>query len=292
MPKKHLATTASVALLGVLVLGTGVRGQNERTKTIFLSMVDAQGKPITDLGSNEIAVAEDGRRVEIISFRAATVPLEIALLADTTDIVENYVQDVRKSLTSFVRRIQTAQPESEIMVMEFGQAAVPLTRFTKNTADLAKTLGRLYPKREAPSVLLEAIGESSRMLGTRSSMRRAIVILNIEPSSEQSAWRPNQVIDELRKSGASVWTVSFAVRQSNPTRDVVLPVFTQNAGGSREIINSPSAMEPKLQQVADSLLAEYELTYVRPSNAEPPKVVQVHVSRPGLIIRAPVWAPR
>lgn len=270
------------------------RAHGQATKSIFISIVDAAGKPVTDLKPNEVAVGEDNTRLEMTGFKLAESPLSIALLIDTTGEVDSFVQDFRRALSNFVKQIQSARPDSEIMLMEFGQAATPLAPFTTKTADLEKPLSRFYPRKDAKtSVLFEAISESSKLLAKRTSPRRAIVILNLEPSNEDSTVRPNQIVDELRKSGASVWAVSLQEgKLRNPTRDVVLPVLTGNTGGTREFIFTGAAVEEKLAQVAEALLGQYEITYVRPAGAATPKIVQVRIGRTGLTVRAPAWPPQ
>ena len=294
MPAKFITSVACLAFFFAIAVDGTARAHGQATKSIFISIVDSSGKPVTDLKPEEVAVGEDSKRLEMTGFKAAASPLSIALLIDTTGGVEPFVQDFRRSLASFVKQIQAARPDSEIMLMEFGQAASPLAQFTTKAADLEKPISRFYPKKEASSsVLLEAIGESSQMLAKRTSLRRAIVILNLEPSNENSAVRPNQVVEALRKSGASVWAVSLQEgKLRNPTRDVVLPVLTGNTGGSREFIFASAAIEAKLAQVAESLLGQYEVTYVRPADAGTPKIVQLRVGRPGLTVRAPAWPPQ
>ena len=141
-------------------------------------------------------------------------------------------------------------------------------------------------------MLLEAIMEAARSLGKRQSPRRAIVILNIEPSEEQSREQPQRINDELKRSGVQLWAVSLqkgALR--NPTRDLVLDTLTRNTGGKREFILGQSAAENILKGFADALTSQYEVTYKRPAGTKA-EAVQVGVARPGLKLYATVWAPQ
>lgn len=288
--------------LGWAFVSTVVARTQAADKSIFVTILDSSGKPVKDLTAGEFGVREDGVVREVTAVKLATQPMFVALLGDTSKVAggggfsagsTELIRDIRTSLTAFVRQMAAASPESQISIMEFGQAAVTITNFTAKTADLEKGVNRLFPKPDAGSVLLEAIIEASRQLGKRPSPRRAIVVLNIEPSEEQSREQPQKIIEELRKSGAQLWAVSLqkgALR--NPMRDVVLDALTQNTGGKREFIVGQSAAENILKGYADALTSQYEVTYKRPAAPGPSQLVQVAVARPGLKLHATVWAPQ
>jgi hypothetical protein len=270
-------------------------------KSIFVTVLDNDNKPVKDIGAAEFGVREDSVVREVTSVKPATKPLFITILADTSKVTggggfsagsTELIRDIRVSLTSFVRQVAAGAPDAQLSLMEFGQAAITITNFTSKTADLEKGINRLFPKTDAPSVLLEAIVEAGKNLSKRESPRRAIVVLNVEPSDEQSREPGQKIVEELRKSGAQLWAVSLqkgALR--NPQRDVVLEVLTKNTGGRREFIMGQSAVETILKSYADALTSQYEVTYKRPAGA-PPQNVQVGVARPGLKLFATVWPPQ
>ena len=270
-------------------------------KSIFVTVLDNDNKPVKDIAPAEFGIREDNVVREVTAVKLATQPLFITLLGDTSKVVggtgfsaggTELIRDIRVSLTSFVRQIAANSPESQISLMEFGQAAITVTNFTSKTPDLEKGINRLFPKAEGASVLLEALIEASRGLSKRPSPRRAIVILNVEPSEEQSREQPQRILDELKKSSVQLWAVSLqkgALR--NPVRDIVLDTLTKNTGGKREFILGQSATENILKGFADALTSQYEVTYKRPADAKA-QGVQVGVARPGLKLYATSWAPQ
>src|SRR4051812_27289292 len=64
-------------------------------KTVFLAVLDAAGLPVRDLTMEDVRVREDGVDREIVSVKPATQPLQIALLADTTQSADTLIRDVR-----------------------------------------------------------------------------------------------------------------------------------------------------------------------------------------------------
>jgi VWFA-related protein len=259
-------------------------------KSIFVAAVDESGKPVKDLTLADVRLREDGTDREITAVKPATEPLQVELLADTTKGADEVIRDIRVSLAAFVRQVHSNAPDAAISLMEFGQAAVQTVPFSTNTDELEKSINRLVGKPGANSVLLEAIIDASNRLAKRPSPRRAIVILNLEPSDEQSREDPRRIGEALRKSTAQVWAVSLqkgALR--NPNRDVVLNNVTKTTGGRREFIVGQSAVETVLKSYADALTSQYEVTYKRPGGSA--KVVQVGVTRQGVRLHASGFPP-
>jgi hypothetical protein len=291
----------ALVIFGLAVMSPLGAETQAADKTIFVTVLDGQNKPVKDIATNEFGIREDGTIREVTAVKQSTQPLSITMLADTSKVAggggfsagsTELVRDIRASLTAFARQIAAASPESQMSLMEFGQASVTITNFTSKLPDLEKGINRLFPKPDSASVLLEAIMEATKALGKRPSPRRAIVILNIEPSEEQSREQPQRINDELKKSGVQLWAVSLqkgALR--NPVRDIVLDTLTKNTGGKREFIVGQSAAETILKGYADALTSQYEVTYKRPAGAQAQNV-QVGVARPGLKLYGTVWAPQ
>jgi hypothetical protein len=298
-------------LAAVLMLGV-VAGMDARTqgadKSLFVSVVDANGRPVTDLTAAEFAIREDNVMREVVAVKRATQPLYIQILADTTKQsgavgmmsrndtaggASELIRDIRSSLTSLVKYVSEAAPEAQMALMEFGQAAIPVVNFTNKTADLEKGVTRLFPKPDAASVLLEAMISANKELEKKPSPRKAIIVLNIEPGDEQSREQPKEILESFRKSGASLWAVSVQRGElKNPTRDLILNNLTKITGGRREFIVGQSAIENWLKVFADALLAQYELTYKRPDAKTPASQVLVGITRQGLRTHANNFAPK
>jgi hypothetical protein len=287
-----LVPIAIVLLCVAFSMTVAARPQNAVDKSVFLSALEESGKPVRDLTTADIRIREDGADREVTEVRPAAQPLQLELLGDTTANAEKFTRDIRVSCTAFVKQVLEANPNAQISIREFGQAAVTVTPFTTDAAELEKGIIKLIAKPRAASVLLEALIAASNSLAKRPSPRRAIVALNIEPSDEQSREDPKKIDEALRKSGAQLWAVSLQNGAlKNPTRDVVLNTLTKNSGGQREFIVGQSALETVLKGFADALTSQYEVVYKRPSSARSAKVVQTGTTRQGLKLHASFYAP-
>ena len=273
-----------------LLIAAGVFAQ-AADKKIYVSAIDASGKPVSGVTAEEFALREDGIDRDVTGMKPAAEPLSVALLVDTTAGTERYVVGIRAGLTAFVRELLAANPKHEIGLWEFGVAAQRVRDFTSDAATLEKSVGQIYGRSDAGAVLLEGIYLASEALAKRPTPRRAIVVFNVEPSVEMTERQPQQINESLMKSRAQVWTVSLqrGVVESGG-RDALLTSLVRNAGGVRERILADTAIERYMRLYASALASQYEVTYRRPSGAA--KVVQTGIRRDGVKIIAGLFAPQ
>ncbi len=301
----RIAKLSLILIPAALALAVSPRvsatAQDMVTKTIYATFVDKDGKPVTDLQPEEVGIFEDGKMPPrtIVSLKKATSPITIMMLADTTKTVSGtgldrrstsgasmgeLIRDIRDAFSGLVTQMTAANPKNELGLMEFGQAAIDVTKFTSNADDLTKGIGKLVAKPDAKSVLLEAILDSSKQLSKVSNARRAIISINVEPSDEDSREPANNIMKVLASARAPLFAVSIQKGDlRNPSRGPILDGFTDKTGGRHDAIVGQSALVGMLKQYGDLLNAQYEITYQRPAGA-PPQVLQMGLQRTGIKI--------
>jgi hypothetical protein len=270
----------------VVLLAPGLTGsQGGVNKSIFVSVLDENGRPERQFTADDIAIREDGQDRAVVEVKPASQPISVAFLIDTaqgarvTDhygTPEEYVRDMRVATSSFAHQLLTLAPDAQVTLMEFGQAAVTMVKYTSDLAEFDKGVNKIVSRPGVGSVLGEALAAANKELTVRPTTRRAIVSVNLEPSDEQSIENANPIKDGFRKSGAQLWALSVHRGElKNAGRDVVLTDFAKLTGGQRDFIVDISAMENILKAYANALAMQYEVVYKRPENARNVKVIQV-----------------
>jgi VWFA-related protein len=274
--------------LALVLVAVAVAAQDPE-KSIFVSALDASGRPVVDLTAEDFAIREDGVERRVVRARLTAEPLRIALLADTTSVADRSVYNIRAGLKAFIQDVLAASPRSEISLWEFGLTARRIRDFTSDAAALEKDAARLVPRSQAGSALLDAVHDTSEALAKSPGPRRVIVVLNFEPNDEQSRQQPKKINDALIRSRAQLWSVTVQTGSARQL-DFLLTPLARNAGGRREFILSDSAIEPHLRRYAAALTAQYEVTYQRPPG--PVQIVQTGVRRDGVTLVAGIVAPQ
>jgi hypothetical protein len=260
-------------------------------KAILVTVLDKENVPIRDLAPAEFSVSEDGKRREVTGAALSTEPLFVSLLIDTSRPQEGddaRVRDLRTSLTTFVKAIHAVSPTAQIAITTVGGASVPIKNFTNQTNELERITGAMIPDLQSTTVVLEALIDAARGLEDKKSPRRAIVTLDFA-SREGSTVEPTTVIEQVFKAGASVWAVSIhgAMGGTAPRRDTTLNHLTKNTGGIRATALLPTALEGIMKNLANSLTAQYEVTYMRPDGSAPPKSIVPSAKRGAKFLLSP-----
>ena len=104
-----LPVAVSAVVLARPIAAPEVQGAD---KSIYVTVVDDAGKPVTGLAATDFGIREDNVIREVTGAKAATEPMSVVLLADTTSSVGENVRDIRTGATTFVRDLLGASPES------------------------------------------------------------------------------------------------------------------------------------------------------------------------------------
>jgi VWFA-related protein len=288
------------ALLAVIVLtgpGQSPAWAQARERTLYVSAVDASGKPVAQLGPADVTVREDGMAREVLRVTPAADPMQIALLVDNSVAITNQVTDYRAALKAFLAKFPSPH---EVALITFGDRPTIVAEYTSGTA-VASAVDRLFPLSGSGSYVLDAIVDAARGLQKREAQRPIVVVVSSD-GVEFSNVTSDPVIESLKAANASLFAVSVdgarAQREAMRTqeareREIVYGRGTAETGGRREIILSSMGLQDALLQLADELLHQFKVTYARPTTLIPPEKTVVASAREGVTVRGvPARAPK
>jgi len=288
---QHLMVAVVVALsvLGSLQDPAGAkRASDSRTRDIYVSVVDNNGKPVTGLTAADFRVREDNVVREVLGAGPATEPLTISLLIDDSEAAADAIQYMREALTVFVERLDG---KAEIAVATVGERPTSQLDYTTSTVALKRTVGRIFQRSGAGAYLLDALIDVSKGLEKRAPKRPTIVVVTIEAGPEFSNRSFQQVLEALTRSRATMHVLAIGQPASSSTdemrnRNIVIGEGPDKTGGRHDQVLVPLGLKDRMLQLADELTSQYVVHYGRPEQLIPPEKVQVTVSKPGLTVRA------
>lgn len=267
-------------------------GASQASRTIYVSAMDANGAPIGDMKAEEFSVKEDGEARTITKVERASLPIHYVFMVDTTPAMSGAVNEIREAIKGFSALLLSVEPKTQFSLMEFGGAAITMLDFTSDQAKIEAALGKLVPK-PSESVLNEGLVDVAKRLAAMPAESRTVIItINLEPTKDGTTIQARQVAEEVRKSGAIVWSVVLqegARRDAN--RENLLKGLTANTGGRWVVLQGPSRtnLPAVLRTIAANSFQQYAVTYTQGDPAKPAKITDVTVSRPGVLALAMKW---
>jgi hypothetical protein len=208
------------------------------------------------------------------------------LLIDDSEAARDATSDLRKGLETFVARMHAG---NEIALVTIGDRPTILVDYTKKLEELKNGIGRLFPRQSSGAYLLDAIGEVAAGFIKREAARPVILAV-ITEGTEFSNRHYEPVLEDLRRSGASLHALVLGTVQGRQTdevrnRNIVLDRGTSLTGGRRDTLLASMAFPTRLEQVAEELSNQYRIVYARPQSLIPPDRTEVTAARPGLHAR-------
>jgi hypothetical protein len=309
---RALAVVVAVVGTASLLPAAAPPRQAGGNKTVFVSAVDADNKPIPGLTKDTWAVREDGTDRTVVDAKPATDPLDVVLMIDTSQTSQASISDLRAALQSFADALFAGSAPVNMSVMDVAAADVMVATDKKTAADVDKVLEKTFADRAGTSVMLEALVDASKKLVKSPTPRRAIVMVNIDGVPEFSTTPGQKIIQAIVGSAASLWVVTYQntsskAQQGNTggqgagaimsggnqggvgtgdngqVRDALLASVPEGTGGLRLQIAVPTALRETLPKIAAAIVGQYALTYAR-ADGPMPKVLQIGETQPGVTI--------
>jgi len=264
-------------------------------RTVYVTVTDGKGGAVSDLTAADFAVKEGGKDREIVKAEPAKTGAHVALLVE-----ERIAPDgsVRQGLFDFAKRVLPAAQVSLITIALRNTTVVPYTTSVNAVVD---GLNRLSLNPPPTSNLMEGILDLSKTLEQEHAPRPVIVVVAFA-GGEASGASANEVMTQLRQSGATLYSVTLGSPGRGGTgqlgsigdesgREQVLGDGAKQSGGKRLEATITSAVPKALQQIADDMSAQYMITYALPDGVKPDRRLSVSVKRHGATLRAPVAIP-
>jgi VWFA-related protein len=263
------------------------------TRTVYVTVRDGKGAPVTDLTAADFTVKEGGKDRQIVSAEPATARMQVSILVEERLLGDG---NTRMGIFEFAKRIVES---ADVALITVGMRNETVVDYTGDLNTFVGALNKFTLNPNPSSNLTEGVLALARDLQQRKQERPVVVGLALSGGQAGGPSAEN-VLTQLRQSGASMHVVSLAVGGGTESlenmaeaagREQVLGDGPKQSGGRRHEVGATSAIPRALQQVADDLLAQYAISYTLPDGVKPDRRLNVSVKRRGVNLRAPSAIP-
>lgn len=233
-------------LLLCLCLPLDARGQEpaatfrSSVDVVALNVVvtDAQQKLVTGLAEGDFAVYEDGVRQDLAFFASTAVPLDLAILLDTSASMTDKIAIAQRAAIGFAETLRAGDRLTIVDIKDATRILMPLSEdldAAKAAIDstVAKGGTALY------NGLYLTIKELVKERRTNGEVRRQAIAVFSDGDDTASLLAFEDVMDEAKQAGISIYTITlrsrFAIRMASQ-------------GGSRRFSQSEFSMKALAQE--------------------------------------------
>jgi hypothetical protein len=305
---------SSIVGLGVAGMLAGTVGATATvhaqgtTRTVYVSALDKQNTPVTDMQAADFEVKENGK-VQQITVKPATAPLRVAIL-----VADWGTGNFQAGIASFMEKLLG---HGEFALISLLPQPVKIMDFSSDPEALRQGIEKIGQRgRQEGGQVLEGIRDTAKTIPAEGK-RPVILILRIG-SENVTSISGDSVRDEVRKSGAILEVVSNGMRTSAmpsqgggvgmsgqiaqaQTQDEearqsqfalaqVLGDGSKESGGRNEQVVS-TTLVTMLENISNELLHQYEVTYTLAPGVKPNEKVSVAAKRKDVTVRAPSRIP-
>lgn len=201
-----------LAVLFLVVIGATLAAQQPspvfRAETeavlVTATVVDRDGRPVTDLRREELRLFEDGAQQEIAQFHTdAETALSAILVVDTSGSMVDKLDGVEDALQHL---LDSARPDDELTMLSVSSFVEVVATPDEGRDRLRRQIGRLYASGgTAPyDAILEGL-EYAR----RGRHRKRVLIAITDGNDTASARGESDVVDAVRRSEVLVYALGI-----------------------------------------------------------------------------------
>jgi Ca-activated chloride channel family protein len=232
---------------------------NVRLVSIFVTVTDVRGVPVSDLTQGAFKVMEDGVPQKISIFeRGSGMPLSIVLAIDTSVSPGGMKMDY-SAARKFVHSILL--PRDRLSLFQISEDVNQVTRFTSDMGAIERGMDSL--QKGAGSSLFDAVYLAADSLMDRQG--RKIIVLITDGGDTTSKTSHNRALLRAQEADAMVYSIVVAPMAADTVRssggESALARISQDTGGKCYHANSIDQLDRAFQQMGEELRTQYHIAY-------------------------------
>ena len=205
--------------VGAVVIASSPIGAQQNQLQAFISAVDANGAPVTDLKPEEIAMTENGAPGKVVSLDRFNLPVKLTIVIDNGKDSQTALSTVREGLTGLVDALP---PDVEVTLVTLAPQPAMFVKPTTDRAQIARGISRFgVDPSEAPR-FSDALVEYAERLDKDFKDKKltyAPMLVAVSTSAVESSAAQRDTIEKALKTlltrGARVSLIMFTTKPTD-----------------------------------------------------------------------------
>jgi Ca-activated chloride channel family protein len=297
-----MSRTCSWIIVASLFAGTAVSAQQTTrfrsgVDLVALNVVatDGEGRFISGLTAADFTILEDGAPQEIGFFAATPVPIDLAILLDTSSSMTDKISTVQAAAGGFVSAIR---PGDRVTVVDIKDNVRVVHPLSEDVAGARAAIHATAPRGNTSlyNGLYMTLRELMKQQGAAGDgvRRQAIVVLS-DGDDTASLVSYDDVNELAKRSGVAIYTITlrspFArntfARDVNSESEFGMKELAQITGGRAFFPVAITELAGVYGVIAEELASQYSLGYspASPRRDSAFRRIDVRIERPGIRAR-------
>jgi len=173
--------------------------------TVPVSVLDRQGRFISNLKQDDFHIFENGVEQTIAYFEPAEKPFTVALLLDTSASTHFHLDEIREAAIAFAKQLR---PQDRVLIVSFNDEVLLLTEAT-NDLNLVETVIEENAYTGSSTRLYDAVDLTIRERMNKIKGRKAIVLFTdgVDTSSQQATY--HSTLSEVDELDALIYPIQY-----------------------------------------------------------------------------------
>jgi len=173
--------------------------------TVPVSVLDRQGRFISNLQRDDFRIFENGVEQSLAYFEPAEKPFTVALLLDTSASTHFHLAEIKEAAIAFAKQLR---PQDRVLIVSFNDEVLLLTEVT-NDLNIIETVIEENANTGSSTRLYDAVDLTIKERLNKIKGRKAIVLFTdgVDTSSQQASYQ--STLSEVQELDALIYPIQY-----------------------------------------------------------------------------------